>query len=204
MNEPSRLVVVKVGGSLLLWPPLPDRLSRFLESRQRSGERVVLIAGGGSAADWVRSLDQAHRLGNEVSHDLALRSLDLSAQALSVLLIKADVVDSLADLAQVWQAGRVPILAPRLVWHEDERITSDPLPCSWNTTTDSIAARIASLLNADELVLLKSTNISSGITREQAASAGVVDPVFPHASQGLASIIAINLRDENDNGVRLI
>jgi aspartokinase-like uncharacterized kinase len=201
MTDPSRLVVVKVGGSLLLWPPLPDRLSRFLNSRR---ERIVLIAGGGGAADWVRSLDQAHQIGEEIAHELALRSLDLSARALAILLTNADVVESVAEISHVWQAGRIPILSPRIVWTEEERSASDPLPRAWNTTTDSIAARIASLLNADELILLKSTSIPDGTTREQAASSGVVDPVFPQASRGLSSIFAINLREENDGGVRLI
>ena len=201
MTDPSRLLVVKVGGSLLLWPLLTDRLSRFLAFRR---DRIVLIAGGGGAADWVRALDQAHQIGQEIAHELALRSLDLSARALAILLTDADVVESVAEIAQVWHAGRIPILSPRLVWNEAEKLTFDRLPRDWNTTTDSIAARIASLLHADELILLKSTSIPAGTSREQAALAGVVDPVFPQASRGLASIILINLRDENDSGVRLL
>ena len=204
MSDSARLVVVKVGGSLLSWPSLPDRLSRFLDPRRARGERIVLIVGGGGAADWVRSLDQIHHIEETTAHDLALQSLELSARALAVLLADTEVVESFARITQVWQAGRLPILAPRLVWNDDERGTSDPLPRTWDTTTDSIAARIASLLNADELVLLKSISLSPGTTREQAASIGVVDAVFPRASRGLSSIIAINLRDESDCGVGLM
>ena len=60
MSENGPTVVVKVGGSLMGWPPLPDRLARFLRLYREAGENVVLIAGGGGAADWVRGLDRAY------------------------------------------------------------------------------------------------------------------------------------------------
>ncbi len=66
----SSLTVIKVGGSLFDWPDLPSRLMEFLGGREAVDrhERIVLIAGGGAAADMVRGLDNMHRLGDETAH----------------------------------------------------------------------------------------------------------------------------------------
>jgi 5-(aminomethyl)-3-furanmethanol phosphate kinase len=192
----GRIVVAKVGGSLLAWPPLPDRLARFLADRRGRNERVVLIAGGGGAADWVREFDRVHAPGDEVAHALAVRSLDLTAHALAVLVSDSEVVTSRAAIGEAWKAGRVPILAPRLMLDEDDRTSPDPLPQTWDATTDAIAARLAALLGADELALLKSTSAPPGTTRDNASRLGLVDSTFPRVSRGLVAVVVVNLRDE--------
>lgn len=194
-TDPGRIVVAKVGGSLLGWPPLPDRLARFLDARRGRGERLVLIAGGGGAADWVRHLDRVHALGDEVAHALAVRSLDLTARVLAALVADSEVVASLAAVAESWSSRRVPILAPRRAL-DDDRGSPDPLSRTWDATTDTIAARVAALLLADELALLKSTGLPPGATRDEAARLGLVDAAFPRASRGLSSVVVVNLRDE--------
>ena len=194
-TDPGRIVVAKVGGSLLAWPPLPDRLARFVDDRRGRGERLVLIAGGGGAADWVRDVDRLHALGDEVAHALAVRSLDLTARVLAALVADSEVVRTFDEVDGCWRSRRVPILAPRLVL-DDDRSSPDPLARNWDTTTDTIAARVAVLLHADELVLLKSAGLPPGTTRDEAARLGIVDAAFPRASRGLSSVVVVNLREE--------
>ena len=187
------LVVIKVGGSLLGWHELPARLSGYLATRR--GERVVLIVGGGRAADFVRDLDRSHGLGEEPAHHLALRALDLTAHLLAALFPDLRPTDSVADLDAIWAQSLIPVLAPRRFLDEDEIHSPDPLPHHWDVTTDSIAARVAESLKADELVLLKSAPAPAGIDREQAAKLGLVDPAFPAASRRLGRVSYQNLRD---------
>ncbi len=73
-------MVVKVGGSLLDWPDLPDRLGRFLDRRREAGQRLVVVTGGGPAADWIRDVDRVFAIGDRAAHDLAIRSMDLTAR----------------------------------------------------------------------------------------------------------------------------
>jgi len=186
-------VVIKVGGSLLNWPGLPERLSSFLASLPNP--RRVLITGGGRATDAVRELDHAHRLGDEIAHRLALRSLDLTAHLLVAIQPRSRVVESWDHLTDCWDDGLLPILAPRRFLEEVDSQHSAPLPASWDVTSDSIAARLAIFLKASELVLLKSASLPSGSDRHAAARLGFVDPVFPNEIGRLPRVSYVNLRD---------
>src|SRR5271165_5143987 len=89
-------VVIKVGGSLLDWPELPGRLAAFLarcrDEDPAGGGTFLLMAGGGPAADLIRTMDRIHGLGDARAHWLAIRAMDLTAQLLSALLPGATVV----------------------------------------------------------------------------------------------------------------
>jgi aspartokinase-like uncharacterized kinase len=190
------LAVVKVGGSLFDWPELPDRLAAYLEMRKLAvrTEYIVLIAGGGPAADWIRSLDQIHRLGDVAAHRLALHALDLTATFLAEVLPESLKVDRLETLEAACQSGSSTILAPRLALAEIERSAVNPLRASWDVTSDAIAARIAAHLEARSLVLLKSTRLPEGATREDAARLGLVDPMLPSVACSISQVEYVNLR----------
>jgi aspartokinase-like uncharacterized kinase len=192
----SSLAIVKVGGSLLDWVGLPGRLADFLGSQQSADPdgRMILIVGGGRVADLVRELDRNHRVGAETAHQLAIRAMDLSAEFLAAILPGSIVVDRLDALPSVWNSGRVPILLAWPILVEIEQPGIVPLPRSWDTTSDSIAARIAVHLRARSLILLKSASLPPGTTREEAARLRWVDPHFPEGSGGIPRVAYHNLR----------
>lgn len=184
-------IVIKVGGSLLDWPPIGQRLGPYLETRR--AERPIVIVGGGRSADVIRELDRIHGLGDAHSHDLAVRALDLTAYLLAALVPSLEVVDRAVALSAVWSAGRFPLLAPKRFLDVDDR--ENPLERSWDVTTDSIAARVAERLRATELILLKSAPTPPGIDRCQAAALGLLDRAFPGVSRPLDRVLALNFRD---------
>lgn len=192
-------IVLKVGGSLLDWPPIGQRLGAYLETRR--ADRPVVIVGGGRSADVVRELDRVHGLGDTRAHDLALRALDLTAHLLAALVPSLEVVDRASAFAAVWSAGRFPLLAPRRFLDVEDG--EDPLERSWDVTTDSIAARVAERLRATELVLLKSAATPPGIDRCQAAALGLVDRAFPDVSKSLDRVLALSFRDSEAVAVPL-
>lgn len=183
---------MKVGGSLLDWPALPDRLRAYLDDRR--GARLVLLAGGGPAADVIRDLDRIHALGDERAHHLALHALDLSAAVLAALVPGLEVVRFVASFGLVWAGGRTPVLAPRRFLEEDDRTSAGPLAHTWDVTSDAIAARLADRLGASELALLKSAPLPPGTGRDAAARLGLVDPTFPGAAQRLGRVTYLDLR----------
>ena len=187
------IVVVKLGGSLLAWPEWPPRLAAWLASRPAI--RPVLVVGGGRFADVLRDLDQTHALGEARAHALALRILDTTAHLAAALLPGSEVVTEVEHLPRTWVAGRLPILTPRRFLDRDDRESLDPLPHAWTTTTDSIAARVATRLDAAELVLLKSTPLPPAVTTwETAATLGLVDPEFPRAAGKIPQVRFVALQ----------
>ena len=193
--------VVKIGGSLLDWPLLPGRLSAYLAGR--ATERLVLVVGGGRAADWVRDLDQVHDFPPARSHALALRALDLTARTLASLLPNLEVVDDPGAIGECWATGTLPVLAPRRFLDRLEREARDPLPHSWDVTSDAIAARLAVELRAPEVALLKSAPLPTGADRAEAARLGLVDLAFRDAAKSLPVVTYVNLRDDRP-GVRTL
>jgi 5-(aminomethyl)-3-furanmethanol phosphate kinase len=196
MNQ-QYLTVVKVGGSLFNWPEFPGRMAAFFQTLEAddSSERIILIAGGGPAAELIRVLDELHRLGDVTAHRLALQAMELSAHILAAVLHRAVAVRDMDGLRSVWSAGSIPILPPSLVWDEIERSGKDVLPMSWDATSDSIAVRIAVHLAADRFILLKSAPLPEGADRHEAARLGLVDPLFPIVARSLARVEYVNLRE---------
>jgi len=191
------LAVIKVGGSLFDWPELPGRLDLFLRVQfpPTEVEHPLLIAGGGPAADVVRDFDRIHRLDDETAHHLGLRAMDLSALLLSVVVPGVALVESLEFVEGVFANGLVPVLAPFRTICAIDQAELDPLPASWDVTSDSIAARIAAYVKASRIILLKSTSIRRDATRHEAARLGLVDPFFTEAARGLPRVEYLNLRD---------
>jgi aspartokinase-like uncharacterized kinase len=191
------VTVIKVGGSLLDWPALPDRLTRFLADRreQEPGFRPVLLCGGGPFVDSVRRLDRTHHLGDNIAHRLAIQAMDLASTVLLCLLPGAVGLDRLEALDEEAAPGDIPLLVPSLALDELESRQPCPLPPSWDVTSDTMAAWIASQLQARSLVLLKSASLPPHATRDLAARLKLVDRYFPLISSAVAQVEYLNLRD---------
>ena len=188
----TRPIVIKLGGSLLGLPDLPVRLQVVLHSFREAPS--ILVVGGGKAVEVVRELDSALAIGENQSHALALKALDLTAEVVASVIPMVRVISHPADVPRVWQEQRTPILAPRWFMENIDRLALNPLPETWETTTDSIAARVAVHFDAAGLVLLKSAGPEMDIDLETASRMGLVDSIFPEAARILPWVRLINLR----------
>jgi aspartokinase-like uncharacterized kinase len=196
MNDSAHpSAIIKIGGSLLDWPELPDRLKDFLTSELDGLNRIVFIAGGGRIVDVIRDLDHVHRFGEAGAHALAIDALDLTARILGRLLHETRVIIDDDEIRACWDAGLIPILAPGHVLRRFASCADADLPSTWDVTSDSIAAWIAVQLRADRLILLKSTELPVGLSRSRAAAAGLVDAWFAPLAHPLTRVAYRNLRD---------
>jgi aspartokinase-like uncharacterized kinase len=187
------LCVVKLGGSLFDLPDLGPRLRAWLG--RHASPPTLLVPGGGPTGDVVRGWDRDHGLGEEAAHWLALRALTLNAHLLTALLApSARVIPRWEDAEGCWREGTVAVLDAHAFAAADEA-RAGRLPHRWSVTSDSVAARVALVAGAGQLVLLKSVTIAPGRPWAEASRQGQVDPFFPELAEGLRSVRAVNFRE---------
>jgi aspartokinase-like uncharacterized kinase len=173
-------LVIKVGGSLFDRHDLGPRLRDWLAAN--APRDTILVPGGGRLAEAVRDLDRTHALGEEVAHRMALHAMTTNAALLVALIPDSCVIDG-PDLAELlWEQNRIPVL-DALAYCESDDANPDALPHIWAVTSDSVAARAAIVVEAAELVLLKSAPPPAGDVTEWAA-AGYVDEWLPRVLAG--------------------
>ena len=186
MSVPPR--VIKIGGSLLDWPRLATRFRAWLALEPPASS--VIVTGGGRIVDAVRSLDRTLGLAPATAHWLAIRAMSLTATIVAELIAEATLIKSL-DQLPFSPTGGLWILDVEQTMRADAR-ASDGLPCTWDATSDAIAARVARCVEAGELVLLKSA-LPDTVDRVSWSESGYVDACFVRSAAGLP-VRCVNLR----------
>jgi 5-(aminomethyl)-3-furanmethanol phosphate kinase len=195
-HPPSALpIVVKLGGSL------STRAPDLVPALRASGRPLFVVPGGGMFADAVRT----SRVDNESAHWMAIAAMDQYGWYIAAQGIMA------TDLLQV--PDQPVVFLPYCSMRQ-----YDPLPHSWDITSDSIAAWIAGLLGLN-LLLLKSVDgiVEGGCVLNEVNSpvkTEVVDPFFiPYVLEKKIKTTIINgsrvdhvekfLRGESVSGTRI-
>ena len=136
--------VVKLGGAVLAKGPLAAL------GRIPCDGRTLIVPGGGPFADTVRAVDERLGLGDDAAHWAAILGMDQYAYALAAHVRGVKLVHQPRDLPRADETPGLPVLAP-YQWIR----AVDPLPHSWDVTSDSIAAWVAGGVGATRLLLVK-------------------------------------------------
>jgi aspartokinase-like uncharacterized kinase len=189
--------VVKVGGSLLDLPDLPHRLRSWLAAQPRAHN--VILAGGGPLVEQVRNWNRDLAIDETAAHWMSVDLLTITAHLLHAWLPEIPLVESDLLLCQRVGDDGCTIFGPA-PWmrHAEPGLPGTWLPTSWETTSDSIAGRLAVALRADEFVLLKSDLPKRRAGRELSALAavGYIDPILALMAPDLPPTRLVNLRAE--------
>ena len=151
MTTPAPPIVVKVGGSLF------DRVGHLLAAFREVGRPLLIVPGGGKFADLVRRLN----VTDTTAHWMAIAGMEQFGWYIASQGIPAT--------AEISLPTEVTVLLPYCALRQ-----ADPLPHSWNVTSDTIAAWVADELSAD-LLLLKSVD---GIHHHRRLLSRVEDPAL--------------------------
>ena len=183
------LRVVKVGGSLFDLPDLGKRLTKWLDSLPPA--RNIFLTGGGRQVDEIRRRHTVEPLDEHAAHWMCIAVMNDTARWLSEHWNPAVFVE---DLSKVSELQTPWILAPR-EWLQkvEPQQPGTRLPESWDVSSDSITARLAICLEADELVLLKSAEPPSN-DLQSLAEVGYLDRFFPQLAAELPTVRMVNLR----------
>ena len=145
------MAVLKIGGSLSRSPALPDLCQEI--SRLGAHHHLLVVPGGGEFADLVRDFYADWQLSETAAHRMAILAMDQYGYLLGDLIPGAEPATDLKAVLRVAASGHVPVLLPASLM-----IQLDPLPHSWQVTSDSIAAWVAGKMEASYLILLKDVN----------------------------------------------
>jgi aspartokinase-like uncharacterized kinase len=196
--------VVKIGGSLLDLVGLPDRLRAWLAAQPRAHN--VLVAGGGPLVEQVRWWNREIAAVDETaSHWMCVDLLTVTAHLLHAWLPEFPLVEDDRLLCQRVGDDGVTIFGPA-PWmrHSEPGLPGRWLPTSWETTSDSIAGRLAVALRADEFVLLKSDLPKTRYPELSAlAAVGYIDPILAQMSHELPATRLVNFRVTPPRQVRV-
>ncbi|HOI59087.1 MULTISPECIES: uridylate kinase [unclassified Methanoculleus] len=149
MSTPAPPLVVKVGGSLF------DRVASLIEVFHEVGRPVLIVPGGGKFVELVRRL----AVPETPAHWMAIAGMEQFGWYIASHGVPATPILALP--------AETTVLLPYCALRE-----ADPLPHSWNVTSDTIAAWVAKELSAD-LLLLKSVD---GIHHRRRLLSRVEDP----------------------------
>jgi hypothetical protein len=159
IRNPRAPLVVKLGGSL--HHRVPDIVPLLCKSERP----LLVIPGGGLFADAVRQ----EQVADDAAHWMAIAGMDQYAWIIASHGMRTTDILAVPETTAVF----LPYISMR---------QRDPLPHSWDVTSDSIAAWIAAELGI-ELLVLKSVNgiFLKGILQERVTipiKNDVVDPFF--------------------------
>jgi len=143
--------VLKIGGSL----SRGNGLTVLCEEVSRAGEghSLLVVPGGGGFADQVREAYRRYNLDETAAHFMALLAMDQYGYLLNQLIAGSFLKTDLLPAHQAAESGSVAVLLPSALI-----IRADPLPHSWQVTSDTIAAWVAYRARCRRLILLKDTD----------------------------------------------
>lgn len=171
-GPPQRdFAVVKLGGSLAFSP----YLRQWLAACRTAASPLVVVPGGGPFADTVREAQARMALSDSAAHRMALLAMAQFAEALASLEPGFTVAQGFGGIEKSLDEGTTPIWAPL------ELLAGGPgIEESWDVTSDSLGAWLASAIGASRLVLVKQVaRPDAAVSFDEAAAQGVVDRAFP-------------------------
>ena len=169
---PSRVAIVKLGGSLASSPSLRAWLDVF--ARAGAG-RMVIVPGGGPFADAVRTVQRQQRFDDAAAHRMALLAMEQYGRMLIGMQPGLVATDTASAIGYALARGEVPVWMPSAMV-----LACADIPANWNVTSDSLAAWLAGELHATLLVLVKAVEVTEAqVTLTELVSRGWVDPELP-------------------------
>jgi hypothetical protein len=179
--------VVRFGGSLLERSDWPELAHRLLDEAPKRAT-MTFVVGGGPVVEGIRQLDRMRPQPDELIHRLAIDGMGITARLFAAtvglpLVARPSSTHGVVDIA---------------VWLAENRVPAATIPPSWNVTSDSLAAIVATAEGLG-LTLAKSVapppppaaqHAGPGLPHELArlSAAGWIDGWFATAAARLSRI----------------
>ena len=146
----SEKAIFKIGGTILENPIYLK--NTFTQLHQLVLENffkaIIIIPGGGSYANFVREIDKELNIGDTIAHWMAIYTMNYNGYIIRQNYPSIILIEKIDDLKTADQA--ISLFLPFKYLKKN-----DPLPHSWDVTSDSITLYIAHKLDLRECFLIK-------------------------------------------------
>ena len=165
------MIVVKLGGSLAE----SDALIKCLNSVEQNYQRgeIVIVPGGGAFADQVRLAQQHWQFDDHTAHKMAILAMQQMALLFKGLKSHFAIAGALTDIHKQLNRQKIVIWSPDII-----ELDNACIQATWDITSDCLAAWLAEILSARELVLVKSAVIDANLSLQELAEQNIVDSAF--------------------------
>ncbi len=176
------LIVAKLGGSLAEKP----QREAWLDALAASTRPLILVPGGGPFAQAVRAAQSRMGFDDGAAHRMALLAMEQFGAIIEAHSRRFVAASSLREIKAAIAAESIP------VWRPSElALAAADIPASWDATSDSLAAWLAGLVVASQIVLIKSCDVNPPVSLGELAAQGVVDPLFPRFAAESGALVSI-------------
>jgi aspartokinase-like uncharacterized kinase len=171
----NNLIVLKIGGSFINKQNLENLKIITKEIQKINNHKLIIVTGGGKAANFVRDYDKEVQLKVNSSHFAAMAAMELNSYLIS------NYFDVFSFFSTDFEFQKKINIFLVLNYYRE----FDPLPYSWNVSSDSIALELSQRLRTDKLILIKQRIIKNSlkIETQYAASDRLIDNYFPKLYQ---------------------
>ncbi len=156
-----REALFKIGGKIL--ENSSNIKSTFSQLTQLYEEKIlqkiIIIPGGGSFANFVRRIDEELELGADLAHWMAIYSINYNGVILNRKYPDLETIEELKTFQDAKQM--FCIFLPYSFLRKD-----DTLPHNWDVTSDSIALYVANKLKLSRCFLIKNVDGIFNIDKE--------------------------------------
>ncbi len=140
----------KIGGSIIENPIyLKNTISQFKRLVQENLiNNVIIIPGGASYANFIRTLDKELKIGNNMAHWMAIYAMNYNGNKIAHQYPFINLTEKIEELLTIDHS--ISLFLPFKYLK-----MKDSLPHSWDVTSDSITLSIAHELELSQCFLIK-------------------------------------------------
>jgi dihydroneopterin aldolase len=165
-------------------------MREWMDALAASTVPLVLVPGGGPFADTVRKAQSQMGYSDRAAHFMAILAMEQMALALLEKGARLAPARTIGDMEALLERGRIPVWLPSQMC-----LATTAIPQSWEVTSDSLAAWLATEIGAETLLLIKQTNtFDPRASVNDLVRAGIVDAMLP---QMLAADVSLHLAGPN-------
>ncbi len=179
--------VIKLGGSLEQSRQLIDCLNYIANNVK---DNIIIVPGGGLFADHVRKSQQQWQFNDVIAHEMAILAMQQMALLFHSLQPNFQCLNTIKDIqSQIKKSAKI-IWSPKI-----SELNKAGIQASWDVTSDSLAAWLAMQLQANQLSLIKATNVSD-TNIAQLIKLGIIDKEFSSFIENVSFKIEIISADK--------